>query len=196
MPTPQEIQTRFWKALKSDRTLMLGIDGVGDGHAQPMTGQTLDGAEHGPIWFFTTKDNTLVKEMREGTRATAHLASKNHEVFASIHGNLVMEQDRAMIDRLWNRFAAAWYEGGKDDPQLAHPAGCRARQDLAGRVEPVRRDQDPAGDRSQGGLCRQGRRRNPQLTPAARPAAAPPPFHAQGVRRCRRSRPATVPSCM
>lgn len=24
MPTPQEIQTRFWKALKSDRTLMLG----------------------------------------------------------------------------------------------------------------------------------------------------------------------------
>jgi general stress protein 26 len=23
-----------------------------------------------------------------------------------------------MIDRLWNRFAAAWYEGGKDDPKL------------------------------------------------------------------------------
>ena len=118
MPTPQEIQTRFWKALKSDRTLMLGIDGVGDGHAQPMTGRTLDGAEHGPVWFFTTKDNTLVMEMREGTRATAHFASKNHEVFASIHGNLVVEQDRAMIDRLWNRFAAAWYEGGKDDPKL------------------------------------------------------------------------------
>ena len=23
------------------------------------------------------------------------------------------------IDRLWNRFVAAWYEGGKDDPKLA-----------------------------------------------------------------------------
>ena len=24
-----------------------------------------------------------------------------------------------MIDRLWNRFVAAWFEGGKDDPKLA-----------------------------------------------------------------------------
>ena len=27
--------------------------------------------------------------------------------------------DRATIDRLWNRFVATWYEGGKDDPKLA-----------------------------------------------------------------------------
>ena len=26
--------------------------------------------------------------------------------------------DRATIERLWNRFVAAWYEGGKDDPKL------------------------------------------------------------------------------
>ena len=24
-----------------------------------------------------------------------------------------------IIDRLWNPFVAAWYEGGKDDPKLA-----------------------------------------------------------------------------
>jgi len=23
------------------------------------------------------------------------------------------------VDRLWNRYIAAWYEGGKDDPKLA-----------------------------------------------------------------------------
>ncbi len=23
-----------------------------------------------------------------------------------------------MIDRLWNRYVAAWFEGGKDDPKL------------------------------------------------------------------------------
>jgi hypothetical protein len=27
--------------------------------------------------------------------------------------------DRAVIDRLWNRFIAAWFKGGKDDPKLA-----------------------------------------------------------------------------
>ena len=24
-----------------------------------------------------------------------------------------------MVDKLWNRFVAAWFEGGKDDPRLA-----------------------------------------------------------------------------
>jgi general stress protein 26 len=29
-----------------------------------------------------------------------------------------VDNDRAVIDRLWNRFVAVWYEGGKDDPKL------------------------------------------------------------------------------
>lgn len=47
MPTPQELEDKFWKALKSDMTVMLGLNGVDDGHARPMTAQ-LDG-DHGPI---------------------------------------------------------------------------------------------------------------------------------------------------
>lgn len=117
MPTPQELEAKFWKALKSDRTMMLGLDGVGDGHAQPMTGQTLGDHDHGPIWFFTTKTNTLVEEMREGHRAIAHFTSKGHEIFATLHGDLVIEGDRSKIDALWNPFVAAWFEG-KDDPKL------------------------------------------------------------------------------
>jgi general stress protein 26 len=39
-------------------------------------------------------------------------------LFATIHGELTLDQDRAAIDRLWNRFVAVWYQGGKDDPQL------------------------------------------------------------------------------
>ena len=31
----------------------------------------------------------------------------------------VLDNDRATIDRLWNRYVAAWFEGGKDDPKLA-----------------------------------------------------------------------------
>ena len=37
MPTPRELEDKFWSALKSDRTMMLGLDGVEDGHARPMT---------------------------------------------------------------------------------------------------------------------------------------------------------------
>ena len=36
-----------------------------------------------------------------------------------MHGSLQLDNDRRNIDRLWNRFVAAWFEGGKDDPKLA-----------------------------------------------------------------------------
>jgi hypothetical protein len=51
MPTPQQLEEKFWKALKSDMTVMLGLDGVEDGHARPMTAQ-LEHDDRGPIWFF------------------------------------------------------------------------------------------------------------------------------------------------
>ena len=116
MHTPQELEHKMWKALKSDRTLMLGLDGVEDGHSRPMTAQ-VEG-ESGPLWFFTSNDNGLVQHLREGQRAIAAFSSKGHDLFASIKGNLSVQNDRAVIDRLWNPFVAAWYEGGKDDPKL------------------------------------------------------------------------------
>ena len=117
MPSDRELRERFWKALKSDMTMMIGLDGVEDGHARPMTAQ-LDG-DHGPIWFFTAKDNALVRKLQRSNRAIATFASKGHDLFATVHGTLVLETDRRMVDRLWNRFVAAWFEGGKDDPKLA-----------------------------------------------------------------------------
>ena len=117
MPTPQELEAKFWKALKSDMTVMLGLDGVEDGHARPMTAQ-IEGARS-PIWFFTAKDNAIVQNLGQGNRAIATFASKGHDLFATVHGRVSLDNDRATIDRLWNRFVAAWFEGGKDDPKLA-----------------------------------------------------------------------------
>ncbi len=117
MHTPQELEARFWKSLSSDMTMMLGLDGVDDGHARPMTAQFED--DRSPIWFFTSKDNGLVQKLGGGGRAIATYASKGHDLFATLHGSLSVDNSRATIDRLWNRFVAAWYEGGKDDPKLA-----------------------------------------------------------------------------
>ena len=116
MPTPQELEQKLWKALKSDRTLMLGLDGVEDGHSRPMTAQAEN--DRSPIWFFTSKENALVQHLGQGHRAIAAFSSKDHELFASIKGNLVLDTDPAVVDRLWNPFVAAWYTG-KDDPKLA-----------------------------------------------------------------------------
>ena len=118
MSNEAEIEQKFWKALRSDMTVMLGLTGVDDGHTRPMTAQ-LDGDEdRGPIYFFTSKETELVAEIQPDSRAIATFASKGNNVFATIHGTLATENDRAVIDRLWNGYVAAWFEGGKDDPKL------------------------------------------------------------------------------
>jgi general stress protein 26 len=119
MDKEAELAARFWKKLKSDRTVMLGLAGIEDGHSQPMTAQVEDEDDgNGPVWFFSAKDTDFVKQLGEGRRAVAHFAAKDHELFASLDGALVPFNDRATIDRLWNPFVAAWYPGGKDDPKL------------------------------------------------------------------------------
>jgi general stress protein 26 len=116
MPSDAELQSKFWSALQSDMTMMLGLTGVDEGHTRPMTAQ-VEG-DRGPIWFFTSTDSALVDALGAGGRAIATFASKGHDVFAAVHGDLSVERDRSAVDRLWNRHVAAWYEGGKDDPKL------------------------------------------------------------------------------
>ncbi|MEP6881708.1 MAG: pyridoxamine 5'-phosphate oxidase family protein [Dokdonella sp.] len=115
MTDNKELESKLWKSLKSDRTVMLGIDGAEDGHSRPMTAIVEN--ESGPIWFFTGKPNGVVENLQKGHRAIAAFSSKGHDLFASIHGSLSTSNDRAVIDRLWNPFIAAWFDG-KDDPKL------------------------------------------------------------------------------
>jgi general stress protein 26 len=76
------------------------------------------GEGSGPLWFFTTRDNSLVRALGQSHRAIAAFVAKDHALFASLQGDLAPSVDRAVVDRLWNPFVAAWYEGGKDDPSL------------------------------------------------------------------------------
>lgn len=118
MSKQAELEARFWKALKSDMTMMLGINGVRESHTRPMTA-LLEGEDRGPMWFFTTRDNELVRRLQGAERAVATFVSKDHDLFAAVHGDLSVDTDRAVVERLWNPHIAAWYEGGKSDPKLA-----------------------------------------------------------------------------
>ena len=110
----ETLRERFWKALEDDRTVMLGCTGV---HARPMTAQVEDG--RGPVWFFTSRENDLAEAARAGTvEGVMMLASKGHEVFATVGGLLSQDNDPVVIERLWNPFVAAWFPAGKSDPKL------------------------------------------------------------------------------
>jgi general stress protein 26 len=116
MSKSEKLEAKFWKALKSDMTMMLGLDGVDKSHLRPMTAQ-IEG-DRGPIWFFTSAENSIVQNLNRGGSAIATFTSKGNDLFATVHGRLTLDSNPATIDKLWNSFVAAWYEGGKDDPKL------------------------------------------------------------------------------
>ncbi len=97
---------------------MLGLVGVEEGHAQPMTALVDGDGDAGPIWIFSAQDVALVRALGGRRPAVMHFVSKGHDLFASVHGGLEVDNDPAAIERLWNPFVAAWYEGGKQDPKL------------------------------------------------------------------------------
>ncbi len=117
MPTKKEIETRFWGELKSDMTMMLGLVEVENSDLRPLTAQL--GGKKGPIWFFTAKDTSIVKNLKKSGKAVTTFVSKKHDIFATLHGPLTLDTDRVTLDRLWNPFVAAWFEKGKEDPKLA-----------------------------------------------------------------------------
>ncbi len=118
MPTSAEIEEKFGRALESDRTMMLGLNGANDVHLVPMTAQFED--DRSPLWFFTAKETEIARALAKGAGpATATFAAKGHDLFATLHGPLRLDNDPAMIEKFWNRYVAAWFEGGKDDPKLA-----------------------------------------------------------------------------
>lgn len=111
----QELEKRFWSELEKSPFVMLGFSDGKDDQMRPMTAQ-VDGRR---IWFFGSKSDDLVGQVRSARPATAAFSSKGHDFFAAIHGRLVPEADPAALDRLWGPTVAAWYEKGRDDPDIA-----------------------------------------------------------------------------
>ena len=108
-----EIARKFWKALRSDRTIMLGLTDAEEGHAQPMTAMLDGDADAGPIWIFSAKNVHLVKAMGRGQAASAQFAAKDHGLFATLYGRLTPD----------------------NDPQLSPVCGTACRRVVRGRQE-------------------------------------------------------------
>ena len=109
---PDELKKKFWKALADSSFLFLQLDGDSS-TAVPMSPQ-LDKDANSSIWFFTHTKSDFCKL----GPATATFQGKDHEIFARFKGNLVKETSQERFDQFWNNFVEAWYDGGKDDPDI------------------------------------------------------------------------------
>lgn len=107
-----ETRETFWKAFADSPFIMMKLDND-TGHSEPMTAQ-LDKDAHHAIWFFCKRDNRIAN----GGRAMGQVATKGHDVFACISGNLIEEADRSIREAHWNRIVESWFPNGKDDPSV------------------------------------------------------------------------------
>lgn len=107
-----ELKVRMWREMAKSPYVMAGL--IGDGqHSVPMNA-VLDDDAHGHFWFYHSKSGRLAN----GGAAMVQYVAKGHDLFACISGTLVEETDPAVIDRYWDNSVAAWYKGGRSDPDL------------------------------------------------------------------------------
>ena len=93
------------------------LDPDGKLSSRPMTSQQVD--DQGQIWFFTSDVSDFVRHLPEQPRVNVSFSDPEDSLYVSISGNAELTRDHAKIDELWNPLAAAWFDGGKDDPHLA-----------------------------------------------------------------------------
>ncbi len=110
--TPEELKQKFWRSLADSPFLFLQLDRRSD-TSVPMSAQ-LDKDANSAIWFFTQKNSSFAQL----GAVTASFADKGHDLFARFTGTLSVETSKERFDQFWNNFVAAWYDGGKDDPDI------------------------------------------------------------------------------
>lgn len=113
MTDTAKLKKKLWEKLSDGPYLMMGLTSTRD-HSEPLTAM-LDEDQVDRIYFFVSRDNRLAK----GGPAMAQFVSKGQDYFACLAGNVTVDNDRAMIDKLWSRPIESWFPGGKSDPNLA-----------------------------------------------------------------------------
>ena len=111
-----EARRALFDTMEEVRSGMLGVVGS-DRHLQPMT--HFPDRDLAEVWFITSKNTDLVRAVGQGARANYCLSSGEGIFFACLTGTIEQSADSAKLDELWSPVAAAWFEEGRDDPDVS-----------------------------------------------------------------------------
>ncbi|MFU1476529.1 pyridoxamine 5'-phosphate oxidase family protein [Roseovarius sp. C7] len=103
----------FWKRLSEIRAGMLIPDGA-DPRPMAHAARPKDKA----LWFLADKDSDVAHGARTKAAARHVVSSPDGALYATIDGQLSVEDNRDKLDDIWTPMATAWFEGGRDDDRL------------------------------------------------------------------------------
>jgi general stress protein 26 len=130
-----EVEADLWEQIGDARQGMLGIIEGSPLHFQPMTPNREK--DEGRIWFFIRTSAELHQALDQPREAMFIIQRKDYQ--ACIGGRLSRRLDRDKVDEYWNPVIAAWFEGGKEDPELGLICfDCRDAEIWLNEAKPVR----------------------------------------------------------
>ncbi len=97
--------------------MMSTVNSKGDVHAWPMTtSETSIGAKE--IWFIGDKTSDVVKDIQDNPKIGLSYASEDEKNYVSVSANAELSTDQAKLDELWSPVYNAFFEHGKEDPNV------------------------------------------------------------------------------
>ncbi len=119
-------------------TMVTFVSHEGHLHSAPMTTQESD--FDGTVWFIGAKDSDLVRSIPTNSQVNLSYSDTSNHNYVSVNGTAELVTDRAKLDELWSDGYKAFFEQGKEDPniQLIKVTGNGAQYwEGAGRVVSV-----------------------------------------------------------
>lgn len=83
---------------------------------RPMALREVDDA--GNLWFISAASSHKNAEIREDEQVQLIFSKPSASQFLSIYGQAAVYKDQEKIKSLWSPIANAWFERGKDDPDV------------------------------------------------------------------------------
>ncbi|MBN9173393.1 MAG: pyridoxamine 5'-phosphate oxidase family protein, partial [Microbacterium sp.] len=102
--------------LKSARTASVTTQTAsGALHSRPLA--VLEDDFAGTLWFFTADPSSKTADL--AAHPQVNVSVGDGKGWLSLSGLATISRDQERIDRYWNPWAAAYFEGGRDDPAVA-----------------------------------------------------------------------------
>jgi general stress protein 26 len=111
----REPEGLLWAELEALHAGMLGIEGSGQ-HLQPMAHHVERPGRR--LWFVTRRDTDLAAALHPGSTAHFAIISRAQDFHACMSGPIEENEDRTILDALWNPALGSLFAQGKDDPAL------------------------------------------------------------------------------
>lgn len=83
---------------------------------RPMFTQKVE--DDGSLWFFSGKSSEKNNEIKDTTKVHLLYGDPGKSNYLSVVGEATVVEDQSKIDELYTPYVKAWFQGGKDDPDI------------------------------------------------------------------------------